>query len=1534
MPMPGKLIRSLSLQQLIGISFTAAVLLLAVASSLVISKQSGDTVQRRLQDGGLRLVESLAQQSTLALLYEDAGSAAEVAKSFLNFPDVYGIELVDAAGRQLYVSDSLRGETRAALPTPRRAELVAQDQADWTFAAPVFSGESGGESPFAANDGGKPEMIGSVRLVMSRQTLSSMQSEIVRSSLLVAVVLSAALLVVLFGITSRITGPMRNLSATMRRAQEGEKDARAALEGTREIVNMQQAFNTMMEVLRNREEAIADARDQAIAQERVAQEARDRALEQERLAQEARDQAIEQGKALKIARDQALESARAKGEFAATVSHELRTPLNGVIGMLDLIADMDLSNKQLDYVQTARSSADMLLNLINDILAFSKIDAGKTTLEVVEFDLRDKLEEVLALVTPQAQNKSLELAYVVEENVPSSVLGDVHHLGQVLLNLLGNAIKFTEAGSVGAIVTLIEEDDLHLRLRFEVSDTGVGIDPSVQKRIFEAFSQADSSTTRRYGGTGLGLAICRELVRLMGGEIAVDSTPGKGSTFHFDLPFIRSRQGVGQARTLLPLTRSANVLLIDDNALVRRSVASLLAGERVRLTAVESVAAASAALAQAGAYNRFDVALIDERVVDANSQHFVDALARSVLHVVRLGVRPRPDGHWLPRLPVAQALGKPLRRSTLLDCLRALLGNQLPAPRHVPRASDAPERDTFRNSRVLVVEDNRANQEVAIGMLERLGCEVTIANDGIEALERLGEQRFELVLMDCHMPRMDGFEATRRIREMDASFSSVPIIAMTANVQKSAMDQCQSVGMNDYLSKPVKLGVLRDMLNRWLAADEPAQSEGDEAALRVAAANVVIDKAYLAELREQIGSAVDRVIAAFLEDMPGYVAQLREASEAQDMTEMGRLAHTLKGAATNAGASRLAQKALQLEQEARSGTRSSCENLVSALIYESNLVRHVLEGGNQRGEGPEATPVERRRQQERLYRILVVDDDRGSRFALRETLLGEGYEVVEATNGQQAVQICRQQAPDLVILDAVMPVMDGFQSCEVIRGLPECAAIPVLLVTGLNDDASVDRAFSVGASDYISKPINYAVLRRRIDHMLQVHSAEKRVHQLAYVDSLTGRPNRTKFNEHMDTLLADTARKDKQFALLFLDLDNFKLVNDTLGHEAGDLLLKYVAERLSGCVRKGDLVARFGGDEFCVVLDGVRSYEMVRNIAEKIHDHLKRPFVFLGREMLLSTSIGIAVYPEHGQDAVALLKAADMAMYHAKRSQRGYGFYEPHLESDNLERLELENDLRNAIARDELILYYQPQENLADGQITGLEALIRWQHPKRGLVSPAEFIYLAEETGLINDIGHWVLCTICDQLNDWIDRGFEAPRVAINLSARQLANRNLVATFGEIITDSRLPPDRIEFEITESTIMERPDEMIEMLKQLKAMGTRLAIDDFGTGYSSLSYLKRFPLDYIKIDRAFVSDVMSNRIDADIVRTIIALAKALEVQVIAEGVETLQQRQFLREHNCHYAQGFLLSKPVPTAEIERRFLKRANTANLLPFPKSS
>ena len=1524
-------IRNMSLQQLIALTFTASVLLLAIASSLVISRQAGDTVQRRLLDEGIRLVESLAQQSTLVLLYEDTGGAAELAKHFMNFPDIRGAEILHVDGKRLYASESIDAESGQEFVLPTVPTLAHESQDVWVFAAPVFSGEDSSDSPFISARENRREMIGTVRLVMSRQTLSSMLSEIVRSSLTVAVVLSGLLLLVLLGITQRLTVPMRNLSAVMRRAQEGEQDVYARLEGTRELVNMQRAFNTMMDVLRNREQAIALARDQAMAQEQEAQEARDQAMAQEQEAQKARDQAIEQGKALKIARDQALDSARAKGEFAATVSHELRTPLNGVIGMLDLIVDMDLTGRQLEYVRTARSSADMLLSLINDILAFSKIDAGKTSLEVVEFELRERIEEILILVTPQVQTKGIELAYVMDPEVPASLLGDTHHLGQVLLNLLGNAVKFTEAGTIGVRVRLLEEDDRHLRLGFEVSDTGIGIAEDAQQRIFDAFSQEDSSTTRRFGGTGLGLAICRELVLLMGGDISVQSQPGQGSRFHLELPFLRPQE-ITQPRALLPLTRTAHILLCDDNPLVCESVRTLLADERINLQICSNATEAIAALQAAAASSRFDVAMIDETLIDATAIEFLDALLHGARQFVRLGVKPRTDGYWLPGLPIARDISKPIRRNALADCLRSLLPSQLPTPRQLNLHGQRVERESFQGVHVLVVEDNRANQEVAIGMLERLGCDVRIAVDGIEALEAVAESHFDLILMDCHMPRMDGFEATRQIRAAAGPYSDITIIAMTANVQKSAMEQCHAAGMNDYLSKPVKLAVLRDMLNRWI---EPEQSEAHAepaSTSRPKLGNVVIDRNYLAELRDQIGNAADRMIAAFLEDLPDYLEQVQQALQAQDMDELARLAHTIKGGAANTGAGRLAQKAQQLEREARAGIRNTCDDLVSGLAYEANLARHVLGGRDSRDPISALRPAKKHLLGESYHRILIVDDDRGSRFALRETLVGEGYEVVEATNGQEAIQICRQNPPELVILDAVMPVMDGFQSCEVIRTFPECATIPILIVTALHDEASVDRAFVAGATDYISKPINYVVLRRRIEHMLQVHSAEQRVQQLAYVDSLTGRPNRTRFNEHMESLLTDTTRSDKQFALLFLDLDNFKLVNDTLGHEAGDLLLKYVAERLSGCVRKGDLVARFGGDEFCIVLDSVRSYEMVRNITEKIHEHLKRPFVFLGREMLLSTSIGIAVYPEHGHDAISMLKAADMAMYDAKKSRRGYGFYESHLESDNLDRLELENDLRNAIARDELLLYYQPQEDLANGRIAGLEALIRWQHPKRGLISPAGFIHLAEEIGVIEEIGHWVLCTICAQIKEWIEAGIESPRIAVNLSARQLANPSLVNTFAEIIGDSLIPPDHIEFEITESTIMERPDEMIEMLRELKDLGTRLAIDDFGTGYSSLSYLKRFPLDYIKIDRAFVSDVIENRIDADIVRTIITLAQALEVQVIAEGVETQQQWQFLKDHGCHYAQGYLLSRPLPAPEIERLFLQRRDKNNLLPFPK--
>jgi diguanylate cyclase (GGDEF)-like protein len=506
--------------------------------------------------------------------------------------------------------------------------------------------------------------------------------------------------------------------------------------------------------------------------------------------------------------------------------------------------------------------------------------------------------------------------------------------------------------------------------------------------------------------------------------------------------------------------------------------------------------------------------------------------------------------------------------------------------------------------------------------------------------------------------------------------------------------------------------------------------------------------------------------------------------------------------------------------------------------------------------------------------------------------------------------------------------MDGFTACALLQKLSQTRSVPVLIITALNDEASINKAFSSGATDYIAKPVNFWVLSKRITHLVQAHHAERHVHQLAYRDTLTGLPNRVMFNEFMAEALARPINENNTMALMFLDLDRFKLVNDTLGHETGDLLLKYFAERVQGCLRTDDMVARFGGDEFTILLDRVKSPEAVCSVAEKIHEQLSRPFVYMGKEMYVSTSIGIAMYPEHGEDIGTLLKGADMAMYRAKKLGDKFQFYESQMEADVSRRLQLENDLRGALDRGEFVIFYQPQEDLKSGKVTAMEALIRWEHPERGLVGPDEFIYLAEETGQILNIGDWVLRQVCQQLQDWRKRGFKMICASVNLSGKQITNPGLVEAVSSILKETGLPAQYLELEITESTIMEDPEQVIATLGELREMGLSLAIDDFGTGYSSLNYLKRFPIDVIKIDRSFVCDIVTNQVDADIVKTIIDLAHVLDVSVVAEGVETELQRAFLKKQNCDIAQGYYLSRPIPVDKIEELFLDYSSELDLM------
>lgn len=431
---------------------------------------------------------------------------------------------------------------------------------------------------------------------------------------------------------------------------------------------------------------------------------------------------------------------------------------------------------------------------------------------------------------------------------------------------------------------------------------------------------------------------------------------------------------------------------------------------------------------------------------------------------------------------------------------------------------------------------------------------------------------------------------------------------------------------------------------------------------------------------------------------------------------------------------------------------------------------------------------------------------------------------------------------------------------------------------------------------------------------------EEELRHLAHHDALTGLANQTLLKDHLDQALAFAHRHGQRAAVLFLDLDRFKFINDTLGHEAGDRLLQDVAHRLRGCVRISDTVARMGGDEFVLVLTDIVHAEDTAVVVQKIFNALLPEFVLDGHKVFVTPSIGISFYPDDAEDAQTLLKYADLAMYRAKEQGRNnYHFYTPEMTARIQERLVLEHDLRRALAQGELFLHYQPKVNLDSGQIVGMEALLRWQHPERGLIFPAQFVSLAEETGLIVPIGALALQTACRQTRLWQEAGLTNLTMAVNFSARQFKHVGLVDTVAQILEETALTPACLKLEITESLLMQDTENSIAALQALKEMGIRMVIDDFGTGYSSLSYLKRFSIDCLKIDQSFVQDVPTDPNDAAITKAIIAMAHSLGIKVVAEGVETQEQLEFLRIHGCDEIQGYYFSHPM-SAEAAAVFLQ--------------
>ncbi len=693
--------------------------------------------------------------------------------------------------------------------------------------------------------------------------------------------------------------------------------------------------------------------------------------------------------------------------------------------------------------------------------------------------------------------------------------------------------------------------------------------------------------------------------------------------------------------------------------------------------------------------------------------------------------------------------------------------------------------------------------------------------------------------------------------------------------------------------------------------------------------------------------------------------------------------------------------------------------------------------------------------------ILVVDDDPTLRMLARATLEKAGFRVEEAEDGEQALRKFIRHHPAVIMMDVEMPKLNGYEACKRIREDAVGAHVPVLMVTGLEDIESVNRAYSAGATDFLSKPINWSLISHRVRYVLrasrtyqelrtseaknnallnampdtlfvirrngdivnflagneaatlpeprgdqlnirqylpqavaekwfdsvtrvmrdgkaqqcefsltnetqQYHyelqmvpylndltlaivreitdrkRSEEEVHRLAYFDTLTGLPNRQLFHEQLSKAIKRAEKSGTKVAALYVDLDNFKRINDTLGHSFGDVVLKTIANRLDSCIRADDCVtradsnndeirlARLGGDEFVAILQDLESEEDAVLVADRIRQELTKPVEHLGHEFVVTSSIGVSLYPHDGADIDTLLKNADVAMYQAKSAGRNsVRFYSGTMSLRSLERLELENGLRYAIQRNELSLHYQPKIHLETGEFFGVEALLRWEHPERGDIPPSQFIPLAEECGLISTLGEWVLDQACRQAKKWQDRYQRNINIAVNVSSQQFFNADFADIVLKKVFDAGISPSSLQLELTESILMNDVIETIAILNKLKKAGTSLAMDDVGTGYSSLSYLNRLPLDTLKIDRTFVMDLETNRENAAICAAIIAMAHNLDLLVVAEGVETEAQKAYLLSHHCDQIQGYLISKPLPAEQLENAFLATAEMPSPVP-----
>ena len=852
-----------------------------------------------------------------------------------------------------------------------------------------------------------------------------------------------------------------------------------------------------------------------------------------------------------------------------------------------------------------------------------------------------------------------------------------------------------------------------------------------------------------------------------------------------------------------------------------------------------------------------------------------------------------------------------------------------------------------RLGRLLVVDDEVELMEALCEMLRDKGYEVDGFTSGTKGLAALHGADYDILLADLMMPELNGVELLKAGLQIDSHLVG---IIMTGQGTVQTAVEAMKAGAFDYILKPFKLETVLPVIARAMGVRRLRRENVQlRATLAIYELNQAI--AYTLDPDTLLNKVADAVLEQCQADEVSILLPAREGAELRVAVVRGEGREKLLGtrmASDRGVAGWVAQhrEPLTLHGEARDPRfapvqpRADIHSAISMPMLAGNKLVGVLNVNATQRRSPFTLG------EVKALGILVSTASAALEAASLYTQVRtneEKYRVV-LDNVNEIVYRVDINGPDPAQgkVEFVSPRVEniiGFTPEEFVSdpGLwvrllhPEdapamIAQTRIMYETGHGGTREYRLRHKTSGeyhwmedrislqSDAEGRPVTLVGVARDITERKR---AEERIEHLAHHDALTGLPNRVLFADRLNQAMLDAERRGRQAGVLFLDLDRFKNINDSLGHEIGDQFLRAVTERFAGAVRKGDTVARLGGDEFAVVLADMARGDDAARVAQKLLDVFARPFHFAGRELFMTTSAGITLFPVDGRDAQTLLRNADVAMYRAKDAGRNtYRFYAAEMSARAQETLAIESDLRGAIEHGELFLEYQPVVDIARGNIVGCEALARWRHPVRGLVPPSDFVPIAEESGLILALSDWVLRTASAQNARWQAAGLPPLRVAVNLSAQQFAYADLVTRTAQTLADAGLEARYLAVEITESVLMQNPESAAGMLHDLKHLGAQISLDDFGTGYSSLSYLKRFPIDTLKIDRSFVRDIPADPDDTAIAEAIIRLAHTLGIRVVAEGVETTQQLDFMRQHGCDMMQGYLFSRPLAPEAFEQ------------------